>query len=73
MIEQLEKDLESVVKAVEQAVANVNILNGQKQGLEHAVKAIKAAAIATEKVASVVEHVASAAEQVIDTSTATQD
>ena len=55
MIAQLEKDLAEVVKAIEQAFANVNILQGQKQGLEHALRAIKAAADVTETVTTALE------------------
>ena len=60
MIVQLEKDLASIVKAIEQAFANVNVLQGQKQGLEHAIKTIQAAANTTETVANAVEAVVDA-------------
>ncbi len=58
-IEKLEKDLEGVKAAIEQGVANINVLRGQAQGLEHAIKTLKGAGAsseAVEVVAETIEH-----------------
>lgn len=60
MLAGLEKDLEGVVKAIEQSIANHNMLLGQKQGLEHVIAKIKTAAQTVENVASATEAVVEA-------------
>ncbi len=42
MLEGLKKDLESIVNAIEQSLANHNVLLGQKQAIEHVIKKIEA-------------------------------
>lgn len=66
MIEKLEADLATIGKAIEQAMSNLNILHGQKQGIEHCLDTIKGAAKDTEAVAESVEHAAEVGEQMIE-------
>lgn len=60
MLAELEKDLDIVVKALEQSLANHNVLIGQKQGIEHVIAKIKSSAQAVEKVADAAETVVEA-------------
>ncbi len=53
----LEKDLANVVSAIEQSLANHNVLIGQKQGLEYVINKMKQGAQAVETVATAVEGV----------------
>ena len=66
MLAELEKDLDIVVKALEQSLANHNVLIGQKQGIEHVIAKIKSSAVSVEKTAETVEKVADTAETVVE-------
>ncbi len=68
MLEDFKKDLESIVKAIEQSLANHNVLLGQKQAIEHVIAKIEADVPTISKEAEVafvpiIEH---AAEEVIE-------
>jgi hypothetical protein len=56
-LSELEKDLQTVLAAIEQSAANHNVLIGQKQGLEHVITKMKQVAVAVENAANVVEGV----------------
>jgi hypothetical protein len=66
MIEQLEKDLANIAKAIDQSAANHNVLMGQKIALEHVIAKMKEAVVK-------VETVSEAVEQVVDTSPASNN
>ncbi len=56
-IEQFEKDLANVTQAIEQSMANHNVLIGQKQALMHVIDKMKQGAQVVEKVADIAETV----------------
>ena len=66
MLEQFERDLQIVEKAIEQSLANHNVLLGQKQTILHYIEKTKAAAATVEKAASTVEEVANTVEATVE-------
>ena len=63
---EIEQDIANVAKALEQTLANHNILVGQRQALEHIVSKIKAAAQDTATVATDVETVINTADAALE-------
>ena len=55
ILEDLEKDLENIVKAIEQTLANHNVLLGQKTAIASVIARMKEAADVAETVAPVLE------------------
>lgn len=59
-LEDIEKDIASVMKAIEQSIANHNILLGQLQGLQHVQGKLKSTVDCVAGVADTVEKVVDA-------------
>lgn len=66
MLDGLKEDLSGLIKKIEEAAANLQIMFGQKQGIEHAITKIEAAVPSVEadisKVEAVVDAVSAPAE-----------